>query len=328
MPRDAPGRLERRPHLTPWRYQDLAIEDERAVDGSIARTATVLLTGRECPWRCVMCDLWRGTIPGDTPRGAIPAQVSAARRALRERREAVSQMKLYNASNFFDPLAVPDQDYEAIARQLDGVGRVIVESHPTSVVTRTWLIDRFGDALERTAAPRAVPPQLEVAMVLETAHPESLERLNKRMRVEEFSRAARALSGRGVALRAFLLIGPPFVPWDEQDGWLARSIDVAFASGASVVVLIPTRPGNGALEALAAQGQFHAPRLSDIERSAWLGHSRRPAQGRLFVDLWDLECFSTCPLCLEARRARLHAMNLGQRVLPAIWCAECEGGSG
>ena len=48
-------------------------------EGGRARMATVLLTGRECPWRCAMCDLWTYTTVGDTPRGAIPAQVAAAR---------------------------------------------------------------------------------------------------------------------------------------------------------------------------------------------------------------------------------------------------------
>ena len=56
--------LERRgprPQHDPWRHQGLIVEDERAADGGRARMATVFLTGRECPWRCAMCDLWRYT---------------------------------------------------------------------------------------------------------------------------------------------------------------------------------------------------------------------------------------------------------------------------
>src|SRR5690349_23418858 len=74
--------LERRgprPAHDPWRHQGLIVEDERDADGGRARIATVLLTGRECPWRCAMCDLWRYTTEADTPRGAIAAQVAAAR---------------------------------------------------------------------------------------------------------------------------------------------------------------------------------------------------------------------------------------------------------
>src|ERR1700750_64874 len=58
----------------PWRYQDVLVEEERAADGHPARTATVFLTGRECPWRCVMCDLLRYTTEADTPAGANPPQ--------------------------------------------------------------------------------------------------------------------------------------------------------------------------------------------------------------------------------------------------------------
>jgi archaeosine synthase beta-subunit len=308
-----------RPSHDPWRYQDLVVEDERAGDGSVARVATVFLTGRECPWRCVMCDLWQHTTTTDTPAGAIPAQVVAARRTLTLQRDLVTQMKLYNAGSFFDPRAVPDDDYDRIARSLAGLGRVIVESHPALIGAR---LDRFLDALNE-AAGRAAPAQLEVAMGLETVHPEALERLHKRMTVDDFARAARSLTERRVSVRTFLLISPPFVPAEQHRDWLLRSIDVAFTCGASVVSLVPTRSGNGAMEALAVDGDFRAARLDDIERSVESAFAAGTHRGRVFLDLWDLERFADCRACLDARRARLHAMNLAQRALPRVACSEC-----
>jgi archaeosine synthase beta-subunit len=306
-----------RPAHDPWRAQGLLVEDERAADGTIARVATVFLTGRECPWRCVMCDLWRHTTEHDTPRGAIAAQVAAARKTLDESREPVSQMKLYNAGSFFDPRAVPEADYDAVAAHLDGFPRIIVESHPSLVGARTAT---FLDALRR----HQPSPALEVAMGLETAHPGALERLHKRMTVDGFLLAARRLESLGVARRVFLLVSPPFVPAAEQDEWLLRSIDVALAAGATVVSLIPTRPGNGALEGLAEQGSFRSPRLHDLERSFALAHDRvTRGRARIFADLWDLERFADCAHCLDARRARLRAMNLGQRHQPEVICAHC-----
>lgn len=312
-----------RPHHDPWRHQGLTIEDELAADGRLARTATVFLTGRECPWRCVMCDLWRYTIVDDTPSGAIPAQVAAAREELRARREAIAVMKLYNASSFFDPRAVPEDDYDAVAAELGGLARVVVESHPALIGSR---VDRFLEALDRRSAAGAPTVQLEVAMGLETVHPEALDRLNKRMTVEDFARAAEQLQRRGASLRAFLLISPPFVPSDEHDDWLLRSLDCAFSCGASVVSLIPTRSGNGAMDALAADGMFRAPQLEDIERSIELAVAARPHRGRIFVDLWDLQRFSSCQQCFEARRAVLHAVNLEQRVLSRPSCPVCRFG--
>jgi radical SAM enzyme (TIGR01210 family) len=271
-----------------------------------------------------MCDLWTYTTAADTPRGAIPAQVAAARAAVRDQPVPVTGMKLYNAGSFFDPRAVPEADYDAVAGALSGLSRVIVESHPALVGPR---VDRLLTALDRRRGPD-VRPQLEVAMGLETAHPAALDRLNKRFTLEDFASAARALEDRGVALRAFLLISPPFIHPREQDDWLLRSVDAAFACGASVVSLVPTRPGNGAIEALADEGVFRAPDLDDIERSfaAALDHARH--RGRVFVDLWDLDRFATCPGCRAARRDRLEAMNLEQRVLPSQPCPACGHATG
>lgn len=318
--------LERRgprPPFDPWSCQGMSVEDERTAAGSAARTATVFLTGRECPWRCAMCDLWQHTTVTDTPPGAIPAQIAAARSTLAQQPDRVTQMKLYNAGSFFDPRAVPEGDYHDIAAAVDGLDRVIVESHPALIGAR---VDRFLDALDRRPSRSGTPPRLEVAMGLETAHRAALQQLHKQLTVEEFSAAAQRLKCCGVALRVFLLISPPFVAADEQDVWLLHSIDVAFSCGATAVTLIPTRSGNGAMEALAAEGAFRAPGLDDIERSIAAGLSRRP-DGRLFVDLWNLEEFSRCPHCFEARRARLQTMNLEQRTVPPPSCA-CGGRRG
>src|SRR5262249_45339078 len=240
----------------PWTYQDLVVEDELTSSRGLASTATVFLTGRECPWRCVMCDLWRYTTAENTPLGAIPAQIGSARQVLDKQGQTVSQMKLYNASNFFDPHAVPPEDYGTIAAALAELDLVVVESHPALIGHQ---VDRFLDALNSSNAHDA--PMLEVAMGLETASPNALERLNKRVTIEQFSAAAEALRNRGIALRVFLMISPPFIAATEQDRWLLESIDCAVSCGTAVISLIPTRAGNGAMEALAADGLYEAPTL-------------------------------------------------------------------
>lgn len=314
-----------RPDHDPWRYQGLVVEDERAENGDTARSATVFLTGRECPWRCTMCDLWQYTTIHDTPPGAVPSQLGSAWRALDDQREPVTQMKLYNAGSFFDPRAVPESDYRAIADLVQPLTRVIVESHPSLIGPR---VEGFLVALGGTPPVGRQPPTLEVAMGLETSHPAALDCLNKRMTVDSFRRAADILVRLDVALRVFLLVAPPFVPADDQDLWLRRSVDVAFAAGASVVSLIPTRTGNGALDALAEAGRFCEPRLSDIERALDIAVETKPAGSRVFVDLWDLERFSDCRECFEGRRARLHAINLEQVAHPMPpACLACATGA-
>lgn len=312
-----------RPAHDPWRAQGLVFEDELTRGGSTAQVATLFLTGRECPWRCAMCDLWTHTTTTDTPRGSIAAQVAAAAEEIALSSRRTTHIKLYNAGSFFDPRAVPETDYDTIAAHLFSFERIIVESHPLLVGGRTV---RFRDALNRHAAIDAMRPALEVAMGLETANPEALDKLNKRMTLDDFASASDRLLGLGLALRVFVLVSPPFIAHDDQDEWLMRSVDFAVDCGASVVSLIPARGGNGTMETLASDGLFAGPSLSDLERSLALGleSSRIRATGtRVFADLWDLDRFSACAHCLQARRTRLRAMNLAQHHLPDIVCLHC-----
>jgi radical SAM enzyme (TIGR01210 family) len=293
------------------------VEHERAADGTVAAVLTIFLVGKECAWRCTMCDLWQHTLEGDTPPGAIPWQVGVA---WAQRPAGCTTVKLYNAGSFFDPHAIPDDDYGPIAGALGGVRHVVVESHPSLIGPRTIAL---RDRLQSAGGSGRVT--LEVAMGLETCHPEALARLNKRMTTADVARAAERLRHDGIASRVFLLIGPPFVPTGEQDEWLLRSVDAARAAGATAVSLIPTRVGNGALEALTDDA-FTEPSVADIERSLELALDRVAGSGmRVFADVWDLPRFMRCPTCAHAREARLESMNRTQRRAPAVVCGDCGG---
>ena len=104
---------------------------------------------------------------------------------------------------------------------------------------------------------------------------------------------------------------------DASIGW------VAFDCGAASVSIIPTRAGNGAMDELARAGAFEVPRLRLLEDcfedAASLG------RGLVFADLWDLDAFSRCGHCFEARRERLASMNLSQSVAPSVSCPHCGG---
>jgi len=303
----------------PWRAHGVIVELEPDASGALVDVITVFLTGRECPWRCAMCDLWTYTTPTDTPAGAIPRQIRDALGGTAGHGGTARSdwhVKLYNAGSFFDPRAVPVGDYPGIAAAIAGASGVTVESHPALVGARLspWL-----QALADAAPGRA--PALEVGMGLETAHPGALERLNKRMTTDMFADAAARLADAGVALRAFVLVSPPFVPAAAQREWLDRSVEFAFACGASAVSLIPTRGGNGTMEALSAAGQFTRPALDDVEEAMDAALAR--AAGRVFVDLWELDHLAACDACFAGRKARLAAMNLTQRPAPRVSCPLC-----
>lgn len=297
-----------RNNLHPNRPYAFLVEQECSATREIVPVATVFLTNRECPFRCLMCDLWRNTLTNSVPAGAIPAQIDYALVQLPSAR----QIKLYNSGSFFDSNAIPVEDYPAIAARVKAFDRTIVECHP-SLLKQDYL--KFRDSL---------PNQLEVAMGLETVHPEILERLNKRMTLDQFSAAAECLRRNETDLRVFILVQPPFMKAHEALYWAERSLDFAFACGATAATLIPTRSGNGALEVLAQNGEFTPPRLEIMESAVNYGLELK--KGRVFADLWDLSASPTaCSGCFVSRVKRLREMNLQQCVLPAIQCTHCEG---
>jgi len=282
------------------------LEDELAETGVVAPVVTVLIANRECPWRCLMCDLWRHTTEGPVPRGAVAAQIRVALAEFPDARRA----KLYNAGSFFDPRAFPREDLAGIAIAVNGFHRVIVECHP-ALVGEPCL--RFSEELGGA---------LELAMGLETIHPRALDALNKRMTTDDFRRAADRLASWNIPFRAFVLLGLPGVAREDAVEWAIRSAAFAFDTGAESVAIIPTRAGNGAMDALAGRGDFLPPTLTDLERALAGAIHGKTGTGRVFADLWDLGRFSACGECFGDRRARLEIMNRTQTV-PALLLSPC-----
>ena len=324
--------LERRgpkPAVDAYRPHDAFWEREPSLTGGgFSDVLTVLLATVECPWRCVMCDLWKFTTTLDaTPAGAVTRQLTmalekawshlpAGRGSEGAASAGSSAIKLYNAGSFFDPRAVPVGEYEAIAGLIGsrGFGRVVVECHPALVGQRA--LD-FQRSLRLAAGPgpqcgeQAV--RLEVAMGLETAHPEALAKLNKGMTLASFRRAASKLRDYDIDLRVFLLVKPPFLVGDEEAfDWARRSFDLACDCGARVVSFIPTRGGNGAMDTLQQAGLFHPPSWELVKSVFEYGLSQRRAV--CLLDLWDVDRFLPCPGCRERRKERLMRMNLTQQL--------------
>ena len=109
----------------PYHY----LHEREAGPLGLETVSTLFLTGKECAFKCLMCDLWKNTLEGPTPPGAIVSQIDYALSRL----PAADSIKLYNSSNFFDPRAVPVEDHPAILGRVRGYRRVIVENHPRLV---------------------------------------------------------------------------------------------------------------------------------------------------------------------------------------------------
>lgn len=277
-------------------------EHERIISGEIVEAGTVFLTDTTCPFHCLMCDLWKNTSDIPALPGMIPGQIKYALEKLGK----LQHIKMYNSGNFFDVKAVPPQDYPEIAGLLTTIKTVIVENHPRLVNENVL---KFRDMLNG---------HLEIAMGLETVHPEVLPRLNKRMLLDDFRKATAFLKANDISVRAFILLRPPFLNEKEGVEWACKSLDFAFESGVDICTVIPTRGGNGSLEVLKEMGYFNPPAIKSLEAVLEYGISLK--KGLVFADLWDLRQFSTCEQCYEKRKTRLEKMNLSQKILSPVSC--------
>lgn len=305
---DDPWILTQRPRknlVSVWRPYNVLLEKERTEEGQVEDVLTIFLSNRECPFRCLMCDLWKNTTDARVPLGAIPEQIRWAR----HHASPTPNVKLYNSGNFFDSQAIPPEDYPHIADLLKEFRTVLVESHPRLINDRCL---RFQGLLQ---------PQLQVAMGLETIHPQVLPKLNKRMMLEDFERATGFLTRHDILVRAFILLRPPFMTESEGVLWARRTIDFACDLGVECCVVIPTRGGNGALERLRELGLFHPPNITSLEEVVEYGISLN--RGRVFADLWDIERFAPCSECRSRRIHRLLQINLTQELTPPVECICC-----
>jgi hypothetical protein len=300
-----------KPPIDAWQPLGHLWEKERQPAGGTAPVLTVFLAGAECPFGCVFCDLWRHTLAGATPPGALPAQLDRALAAAGPL-PANAQVKLYNASNFFEARAVPPADDEALASFVAPFAQVVVECHPRLVGARA---DRFADRL------RASATRLQVAMGLETVHPGALPRLGKAMTLDDFAGAAARLRATGAGVRAFVLVGAPFVPAAETALWAERSTAWAFDQGVEHVSLIPTRGDGEAMRRLVASGDFAPPAPATVEEA--FERCLALGGGVVTLDGWDLDRVLSCDACRAARRERLARMSLSGAVEPAIACGRC-----
>lgn len=278
-------------------------EQEPGENGNLQKVNTIFLTGKECAFKCLMCDLWKNTLTFPTPPGAILKQIDYALSLLPD----ADVIKLYNSSNFFDTKAIPSSDYAGIIDRVRQFKKVVVENHP-KLCTQSCV--DFNEQLDG---------KLEIALGLESIHPNVLPKLNKRLTIEDFQKATGFLKRNKIRMRAFVLLNPPFLV-DEKENieWAVKTVAFAFECGVGICSVIPTRVGNGIMEVLQKRGDYVPPKLNALEEV--LERSLALQQGKVFADTWDIGFLSNCDECFGARKDRLEQMNLSQTLVEKITC--------
>lgn len=294
-------------------WKPIAVWDELEVESpsNAAESRVFLLTGSECRFTCTMCDLWRHTLDTRTPPGSIPQQIQfglaqpPSNPSVPSGITSANQrwVKLYNSSNFFDDHNVPIEDRQSIAELLQNKHKVVVENHPKLVKDD---VKEFANSLSG---------KLEVAMGLETIHPELLTWLNKQFTVDDFIQANDRLREWDVDTRVFLLLGLPGLTPQESIHWCLESLRLCDRIGIRHCSIIPLRSNHGILSQLRDNSRIPAitsTMLEDIHAEALSSFSTL-----VTVDLWDWNQLpGHCPECCDMRRFRLENMNLTQCHIP------------
>jgi len=295
--------------------------------GGTISSRTYVLVGPECRFTCSMGDLWKYTFQqARTPAGSISSQIEELNRQVLSGGSSGNKewVKLYNASNFFDPLNIDTSEDPSISRGCDDFQRVVVENHASMLISPKTrdLVRRFRDLL---------PCELEIAMGLETIDPIGMKWLNKSMKLEHFQEAVEFLNHEGIGVRAFVLLQPLGCILEESIDWAVRSSRQAARWGAERICLIPTRPGNGFVENSATQLGWKPPTAWQLEQAFGLlfedgkGESMSGSSVPIYtVDLWDWDSMlDICEGCSRRRFERLQRMNLTQQMVVEKSFEEC-----
>lgn len=292
--------------LRPDRPYALLTEEEWLNPRIKKSISTVFLTNKECPWRCVMCDLWKNTLPYSNSDQDIISQVTFALDKL----EPTDWIKLYNSGSFFDQKAINKSSWPALLPHLNTFERIIVENHPK--LTQPEVL-HFRSGL---------PGEFEIAMGLESANEEILKRLNKGFDLSDFRRACEKLHEWDVLIRAFVLINPPFTRNAKESlKDIEKSCLLCNECGVQTLSLIPTRGDSEYMKILEKDDQFQEPNLELIDKAFQVGLNY--FSGRTLLDLWDISKFATCKLCIPNQVKRFSEMNRLQVFQEPLSCASC-----
>ena len=96
--------------------------------GSLEDVATIFTTNPECPFRCLVCDLWKYTTPRSTVAASVADQVEWALARLADANSGnhAPHVKIYNAGSFFDTGSISLYDRARIAKAMLGRGWMFV----------------------------------------------------------------------------------------------------------------------------------------------------------------------------------------------------------
>lgn len=172
-----------------WKESDMSCG--RRVDAMV-----MIMRTNGCCWvrsgGCTMCGYREASLGGVTEEDLLSQLDQALSRYKGE-----PFVKIYTSGSFLDDNEVPPSVRRRIFEAFSGCERILFESRP-EFITEESLAD--------------VPPTVTVALGLESSDPEVLRTsVHKGFTPEDIERAGRLLKSKGLGVRTYLLLKPPFM---------------------------------------------------------------------------------------------------------------------
>ncbi len=254
MPNQSETGRGREPIDGPRRTSPASVWREPArVRGGTVQAGVVVLRTTGCShWHaggCSMCGYNAESEEGITP-GQISEQFERAAAQLGD----VQMLKVYTSGSFLDEREVPQEVAGRVLSHCRERGaRLLVESRPEYVTP------------EKIDALMAIHDDLEVAVGLESANDNVLKySINKGFTRSDYERAARHLQERGVPLRTYVLLKPPFLTEPEAVADALATMDYA-AQFSETLSINPVSVHKGTLvERLWRQWAYRPPWLWSV----------------------------------------------------------------
>ena len=170
------------------------------LNGEIVPSLTILLTTKGCSWArrdgCTMCGYIADSNP-DAQSSDIQKQLFEV---LARYGTGFKIAKLFTSGSFLDQEEVPIDARDAILSALADTPKVIVESRPEFVTSEI-----LDDVVRSNR-------HLEVAIGLETSNDDIRNScINKGFTFRDFVRASKVAHSKGLTVKAYLLLKPPFL---------------------------------------------------------------------------------------------------------------------
>jgi len=222
-------------------------KEEDVIEKARVRAFVVILRTIGCWWSrergCTMC----GYNTASEQRVGLEDLRAQLNKALASYKDE-DLVKIYNSGSFLDRREIPVEFIDDVLNAFPGARRILFETRPEFVTEK---------ALDQFQADR-----ISVAIGLESSNDAVLDNcIRKGFSVGEYARAAEMLVERGIPLRTYLLMKPPFLTERQSIEDVKRSVLFASRFSESVSINPVNVQKNTLVEGLWRRGDYRPPWL-------------------------------------------------------------------